>query len=100
MPIMSGKAFVSGKISKGRAIIRLQGRLVVVSGGDVETPDAGVLKGRCGIISRTIDRGAKWRRGFYNVKLIIGRHIEDSGLTRVVNQAKRRIAIPLNHFRV
>ena len=89
-----------GQVGERRAIVCFQRRRIVVGRRDVEAPDAGGLERRRRIVSRAVDRSSQRRRRLDHFEFVVGGHVEDSGLARVVDKPERGVAIPRDHLGV
>ena len=88
------------KVGKRGAVVGLQRRAIVAGRRDIEAADAAVLEWRCGIVGGAIDRGLERRRCFGHIQPVVGRHVEQLGLPRVIHETECRVAVPADHLGV
>ena len=101
VPVVPGEALVGGEIRhRGVVVLLAQLRRVVPGRAHVEAPDATFLERRRRIVRATLDRGAQRRRRHRDFEAVVGRHVEEPGAARVLDQPLTGAAIALHHLRI
>ncbi len=84
MPVVAGKALVSGEIGHGGAVVLVpQHSQVIARGGYIESAHASLLERRGGIICGAVKPGAQRRRSHGDIELVLGRDIKQPRCTGV-----------------